>query len=281
MKIKLKDIDSYKERLMLDEKSKSTIEKYIRDVKSFYNYKCTNKEITKEVVLNYKSYLLDSGYCMTTINSMIVSVNCFLEFLNKPLFKVKYFKVQKKVYLDEDSQLTIAEYRKLLNTAKNEKNLKLYYLIQTICATGIRVSEHKFVTAEAVKIGKAVIINKGKSRVIFINNELKEVLLQYCKRNGITSGPIFITRNGIPLNRSNIWNSMKHLCLDAKVDKKKVYPHNLRHLFALTYYRLNKDIVRLADILGHASIDTTRIYTMISERECRESLSKLNLLFTT
>ena len=162
--------------------------------------------------------------------------------------------------------------------AKLKRNERLYLLIQTICATGIRVSEHQYLTVEAIKKGKAIIHNKGKAREIFFPDQLRKSLLIYCQKQHIVSGTIFITKHGNPMNRSNIWANMKSLCYEANVNAGKVYPHNLRHLFAFTYYNIEKDLVRLADILGHSSIETTRIYTMTSSFECQKTLSKMKLI---
>lgn len=209
---------------------------------------------------------------------MLVALNSLLAFLKMTEFKLKLYKTQKPVFCDESRELTKEEYKRLLHVALDKKNEKLYYLLQTICGTGIRVSEHKYITVEALKKGKAIVHNKGKTRTILIPKKLANMLLTYCKSYGVSQGSIFVTKNGIPLNRSNIWHSMKTLCKEANVNEEKVFPHNLRHLFARTYYNLQRDVVRLADILGHSSIDTTRIYTITSTKECEQSLSKMNLI---
>ncbi|RGU91392.1 integrase [Clostridium sp. AF15-17LB] len=271
-------LKKYREHLYDEERSQATIEKYMRDVTYFYQYlPDEDKVITKEVLVAYKSSLSDR-YKISSINSMLAALNGLLEFMKLNNLKVKLHKVQRSAFYDEEKELTKSEYKRLLDTAMNNGNERLYMLLQTICGTGIRVSEHRYITVESLKEGKAVVKNKGKVRVIFIPAALNKMLKDYCGKENIRSGSIFITKSGKPMDRSNIWNAMKKLCMDAKVSDKKVFPHNLRHLFALTYYRLQKDVVRLADILGHASIETTRTYTMTTGRECQKSLSKMNLV---
>ena len=267
----------YRKYLYGEERSEATISKYMRDIKHFYEYLPENKIITTENLIAYKQSLSDA-YKVTSINSMLVSINGLLSFMKLDTLKLKLHKVQRKVFSSEDRELSKAEYKRLLDAAMKHNNKRLFMLIQTICGTGIRVSEHKYITVESLKAGQAMVNNKGKSRTIFINKKLKRMLLNYCKEENITSGPIFITKSGKPMDRSNIWSAMKKLCVDAKVDRKKVFPHNLRHLFALTYYGLYKDVVRLADILGHTSIETTRVYTITSGQECQKSLMKMDLV---
>lgn len=275
-KITLNSIDKFKKYLIAEEKSQATIEKYIRDLYTFFDYLPQDKIITKEITVAYKQKLSEL-YQPTSINSMLVSLNRFLDFIKLPECKVKLNKIQKRTFDDENKELTKEEYKRLLLAAKSKRNDQLYALLQTICATGIRVSEHKYITVEAIKKGKATIINKGKVREIIIPLELKKILFYYCRKNNIKSGSLFITRNGKPLDRSNIWTSMKALCQEANVESSKVFPHNLRHLFAITYYRLEKDLDTLASLLGHSSINTTRIYTMKSGRNCLRTLSRMNL----
>lgn len=277
MILSMKVIEKYVSHLRDEERSPKTIEKYKRDIIAFYEYLPENKMITKENLLSFKLNL-SNGYKIASINSMLVAVNRLLDFLNLSTMKLKLFKVQKKSFYEEDKELTKEEYRRLLEAASRKDNRRLNLLIQTICATGIRVSEHKFITVESLSEGRSIVNNKGKTRVIFITKKLRKLLQEYCRKEKIEKGPIFITKSGVPMDRSNIWKAMKKLCVDAKVNTRKVYPHNLRHLFALTYYRLQKDVVRLADILGHSSIETTRIYTMTSYRECERSLLKMDLV---
>lgn len=271
-----KTIKKYQKYLLEEEKSKSTVEKYIRDIIKFYEYLPTSKLINKEEILNFKSSL-EEQYKITSVNSMLVALNGFLNFLDLNKLKVKLYKIQRKVFSDQNRELTKQEYMRLLSTAKLQSDDRLYMLIQTMCGTGIRVSEHKAITVEALKRGKAEINNKGKIREIYFNKVIRKGLLEYCKRHRIIGGSIFITKNGKPLDRSNIWKMMKSICKEARVDSKKVFPHNLRHLFALTYYRLEKDLVRLAGLLGHSNIETTRVYTMSKGADCMRSVEKLGL----
>lgn len=271
-------LNTYKEYLYGEEKSKATIAKYMRDVLHFFEYlPMDHKYITKEMLVDYKNYLSDK-YKVSSINSMLVALNSLLEFMNLNKLKLKLHKVQRTVFYEEKKELTRNEYKRLLDIALKKGDARLYLLLQTICGTGIRVSEHKYITVESLKECRAVITNKGKVRIILIPKKLNRMLKDYCKREKISNGSIFITKNGKPMDRSNIWNAMKQLCKEANVCDKKVFPHNLRHLFALTYYQLQKDVVRLADILGHASIETTRIYTMTNTKECQKSLDKMGLV---
>lgn len=267
----------YRKYLFGEERSEATIEKYMRDIQHFYEYLPEQKIITKENLIAYKQSLSDT-YKVTSINSMLVSINGLLSFMNLDTLKLKLHKVQRKVFSSEDSELSKAEYKRLLDAAMKKNNKRLFMLIQTICGTGIRVSEHKYITVESLKVGQAMVNNKGKSRTIFINKKLKRMLLTYCKEENITSGSIFVTKGGKPMDRSNIWSAMKNLCADANVDRKKVFPHNLRHLFAYTFYGLEKDLVRLADILGHSSIETTRIYTKAGIKKCQSIMDRMDLL---
>lgn len=272
-----KIIANFQEYLYLEERSQATIGKYGRDIVRYYEFLGNDKCITKESLISYKNFLLEN-YKIRSVNSMLTSLNTFLVFQNLKELKMKLCKVQRKMFYEEEKELTKVEYRRLLESALKEKNKQLYMLLQTICGTGIRVSEHKYITVECLKSGKVHINNKGKERVVFITKKLRRLLIEYCKTEGIVRGTIFITKKGEPLDRSNIWRKMKSLCEDAKVNRQKVFPHNLRHLFALTYYRLQKDIIRLADILGHSNIETTRIYTMTSSHECEKTLEKMNLV---
>ena len=269
-------LSDYKDYLIEEEKSSATLEKYLRDVKAFFVW-TSKREVTKSIILQYKEYLTEN-YAPASVNSMLSSLNSFFEHTNLHELKVKMLKIQKKIFSVKEKELTKREYEKLLKAAKHGKNQKLYYLMQTICASGIRVSELKSITVEAVKARKAIIRCKGKMRVIILPKELCKMLIKYAHSKNISSGSIFITKNGNPLDRSAIWKMMKRLCEHAGVPKQKVFPHNLRHLFARTYYSIQKDIVRLADILGHSSINTTRIYTMETGEIHRKQIQQLGLL---
>ncbi len=264
-------ISDYENYLTQEEKSTATIEKYLRDIRAFEAFLCGNALAKSEVIAYKKSITED--YAPTSVNSMLVSVNSFLKFIGREDLCVRLLKIQRQIFASERKELTTAEYKRLLAAAKNTR---LALVIQTICETGIRVSELKYITAEAVYAGKAVVDCKNKTRVIFIPSFLQKVLMTHIKKSGITTGSVFITKSGKPLNRSNIWRDMKALCEAANVAADKVFPHNLRHLFARTFYSIERDIVRLADLLGHSSVDTTRIYTMETGRNHVNCLEKIH-----
>lgn len=275
-KITDKIIKKFKEYLIDEEKSKATIEKYIRDLTVFVCW-LGGAELNKTMVLGYKEYII-SKYAPASVNSILSSLNSFFDFIGEYGLKVKNLKIQKQIFAKNEKELTKAEYDRLLAAAKAEGNQKLNLLMQTICATGIRVSELKYITVEVLKDGRADVNMKGKMRVIIIPKELCRMLKKYAAEQKISSGSIFVTKTGRPLDRTNIWKLMKSLCESANVDKGKVFPHNLRHLFARTFYSIEKDIVRLADILGHSSVNTTRIYTMDTWEICRRQVQRLGLL---
>ncbi|MBR5428258.1 MAG: tyrosine-type recombinase/integrase [Clostridia bacterium] len=270
-------IDAFAAYLRENEKSAATVEKYARDASAFAVF-IGNREPDRELVIGFKQYIIDKGYAVRSVNSMIASVNAFLEFLGRPDCRVKSLKIQRQVFCPEERELTRAEYQRLVDAANKKGNERLALLIQTICGTGIRVSELKFITVEAAKRGEAVVNCKGKTRTVFIVKELRKKLLRYCAEQGIKTGCIFITKSGRPINRSCVWREMKNLCKQAKVNPSKVFPHNLRHLFARTFYGIEKDIAKLADILGHSSIDTTRIYIMSTGTEHRRRMERMRLV---
>ncbi len=276
MKITNELIQKFKTYLMEEEKSAATLEKYIRDIVAFVAWLC-GRELDKQAVLEYKTALKEQ-YAPASVNSMLSSLNSFFTYNEWYGLRVKTLKIQRQIFASSDKELTKEEYNRLLNAAKSKKNQRLYYLMQAICSTGIRVSEHKFLTVESLKSGQAVIECKGKTRLVMIPDGLCKILKKYVKEQGIESGPIFVTKTGKPLNRVNIWHDMKKICETAGVPQEKVFPHNLRHLFARTYYSLQKDVVRLADILGHSSVNTTRIYTIESGIVHKKQIEKLGLL---
>ncbi|WP_443714788.1 tyrosine-type recombinase/integrase [Ruminococcus bicirculans (ex Wegman et al. 2014)] len=263
--------------LKSEEKSENTIEKYMRDVRAFCAY-VGEAEMTKETVIAYKNKLLSENYAARSVNSVLASINSLLSFLGWADLKVKSIKLQRQIYCPEEKELTKAEYIRLVNTAKQKGNERLNLLIQTICGTGIRVSELQYITVEAVKCNEAVVSLKGKTRSVFIVRELQKKLLRYAAEQKISSGAIFITRSGKPMSRTNIWREMKSLCVEAGVNPQKVFPHNLRHLFARTFYGIEKDIAKLADILGHSSINTTRIYIITTGNEHRQRMENMRLI---
>lgn len=272
-----KQISAFDIHLKKEEKSKNTIEKYIRDVRAFTAY-MNGVHITKEAVITYKNKLLLENYAARSINSMLASLNSLFSFLGWADCRVKSIRLQRQLYCPEEKELTKAEYMRLVNTARQKGNERLNLLIQTICGTGIRVSELQYITVEAVKCGEAVVSLKGKTRTVFIVRDLQKKLLHYVAEQKITSGAIFITRNGKPVNRTNIWREMKSLCVQAGVSPQKVFPHNLRHLFARTFYGIEKDIAKLADVLGHSSINTTRIYIITTGNEHRQRMENMRLI---
>ena len=269
-------IKDFKLYMYEEERSDNTIEKYMRDIRFFGEW-LQGRNIDKSVVIEYKKELCGK-YAVKSVNSILSSVNAFFVFMGWYDLKVKTLKIQRRIFADKSKELTKEEYERLLAAAKDRKNERLYYLMQTIASMGLRVSEIKYVTCEAVKAGQAVINCKGKIRQIFLPKKLCKMLKGYIKSRNIKNGSVFITRSGKPLDRCAIWKMMKDLCESAGVSKDKVFPHNFRHLFARTFYSLQKDIVRLADILGHSSVETTRIYTMESGTEHIKQLQKLDLL---
>lgn len=269
-------INNFKIYLYEEERSDNTIEKYMRDIRFFREW-LQDRSIDKSIVIEYKKELCER-YSIKSVNSMLSSINAFFVFMGWYDLKVKTLKIQRRIFADKSKELSKSDYERLLIAAKNKKNERLYYLMQTIAGTGLRVSEIKYVTCEAVRQGQAVINCKGKIRQIFLPKKLCQMLKKYVKSQNIKSGSVFVTRSGRPLDRYAIWKMLKDLCESAGVSKDKVFPHNFRHLFARTFYSLQKDIVRLADILGHSSVETTRLYTMESGTEHIKQLQKLGLL---
>ncbi len=268
-------IVQFERYLFKEEKSSATIGKYIRDVKLFAKF-AGDKYITKELLISFKAWLIENDYAVCSVNSMLASINSLLNFMGCGDCKIKSLRQQRQIYRSEEKELTKSEYIRLLQAAK--ENQRLCLVMQTICSTGIRVSELLYFTVEAVLQGKINISCKNKTRQILLPGKLKKMLLNYAKKNNIEEGAIFVTVNGNPINRSLIWSQMKRLSNKAKVQSSKVFPHNLRKLFACTFYKLEKDIAKLADILGHSNINTTRIYIMSTGNEHRRKIEKLDLL---
>ena len=270
-----KEIEKFRNYLREEEKSENTMEKYIRDVTAFSAF--CDGTITKDTVIAYNQNLIDSGYAVRSINSMLASINSLFSFLGWYELRVKSLKVQQQVFCPEEKEMTKAEYERLCRTAERKQNERLCLILQTICGTGIRVSELQF-TVEAVRKGEATVSLKGKTRSIFIVRDLQKKLLRYISEQHIMTGAIFITRTGKPMSRTNIWREMKSLCIEAEVNPEKVFPHNLRHLFARVFYGIEKDIAKLADILGHSSINTTRIYIISTGTEHRQRMERMRLI---
>ena len=268
----------YLNYLKEQERSASTLSKYAHDLAAFCAY-LQGAELTKGALIDWKQ-LLAARYAPATVNSMLAVVNGYLRFMGWGALCVKPIKVQRALFLDEKKELTKGEYAQLVQAARQQKNEGLALVIQTICATGIRVSELQFITVEAVYSGRAEIVSKGKRRLVFLPEKLRRLLKAYLRKQKKTAGAVFTTRTGKPLDRSNIWRDMKRLCESAGVAPEKVFPHNLRHLFARTFYSLEKDLSRLADILGHSSINTTRIYTAESGSAHAAQMGRLGLVVT-
>ncbi len=274
--VNVDDIEQFEKYLIAEEKSTATIEKYIRDVSAFADFSKSRK-IEKTMVMEYKAEL-GNVYAATSANSMIAALNSFFKFKGWQDCCVKQFRVHKQLYCPEEKELTKAEFYRLINAAKLNGDKRMDMIIQTIGGTGIRVSELRFITVETVEKGEAVVTCKGRTRTVFIVTKLQKRLKRYIENEGISEGPVFISRNGKPMNRCNIWREMKKLCRDAGICESKVFPHNLRHLFARIFYAMEKDIAKLADILGHASIETTRIYIITTVQEHRKRMEAMHLI---
>ena len=270
-------IAAYGRDLATEERSHGTIENYLRHVRIFSAW-LNGVPVTKEQTAGWKEYLLSQGYAPTTINSMLAALNGLFRFLGWDECRVKFLKVQRRLFRDAGRELTRPEYEHLLETAKERGQDRLVLLMEAICATGIRVSEVQYITVEAARAGRAEVALKGKIRTILIPSKLCRKLLKYAKQQKTASGEIFLTRNGTPLSRRQIWAEMKGLCKAAGVAASKVFPHNFRHLFATAFYRACKDIAKLADVLGHSSIETTRIYLLTSGAEHQRQLDRLGLV---
>lgn len=270
-------IETYLQYLYEEEKSKATIEKYHCDLRKLMEY-AGDKQIDKTLMIAYKEQLLKDGYKITSINSFLVASNRFLEYQGWYDARVKTYKIQKEAFCPDNKCLTKSEYKKLVQTAKEQKRTRLAMILQTICATGMRISELEYVTDTAVKNGMVQVHCKGKIRTILLPDKLRKELLFYTSKRKQKKGPVFCTASGKMVNRSNIWKEMKALCEAAGVNPEKVFPHNLRHLFAQCFYEIKKDIAKLADVLGHSSIETTRIYIRTTSREHRKQLNQMGLV---
>ena len=271
-------IRRYARQLREQERSAATIQKYVHDLTALAEF-LGDRPLTKAALLEWKESLI-AAHAPASVNSKIAAVNGLLYYLDRRELRLRPLKIQKALFLSEEKELTRAEYVRLVRAAEQAENERLSLVIQTICATGIRVSELKFITAEAVYSGRAEVTNKGKRRTVFLPEKLRRLLKTYLKQQKITAGAVFVSRKGRPLDRSNIWRDMKTLCQSAGVAPGKVFPHNLRHLFARTFYSLEKDLSRLADILGHTNVTTTRIYTAESGAVHARQIGRLNLVVT-
>jgi len=271
-------IQTFARNLYVNEKSSGTIEKYLRDVRAFAAW-LEKRALNKETVIAWKEHLRAAGYAPATINSMLIAVNQFFRFQGWEELRVKTLRIQRRIFRSRDKELTKEEYVRLIDTAHDLGRERLALLMETICATGIRVSEVRYITVEAVQAGRAEIALKGKIRTILLPGKLRRKLLKYAKKQKTASGEIFLSRNGKGLSRRQIWAEMKAICKRAGVASSKVFPHNLRHLFARTFYRVCRDVVQLADVLGHSSVETTRIYLASSGMEHVRRMDRLGLIF--
>ncbi len=272
------ELKKFNRFLLKEEREKGTIEKYLRDLKVFLSW-LDGKTVSKASAISWKQYLLSTGYASATINSMLASVNKYFAFLGRSEWKVKYLRIQRKIFRNTEKELTKEEYMRLLETARGIGRERLSLLMESICVSGIRVSEVRYITVEAAYKGYAEVCLKGKIRMVLLPGKLCRKLLKYAKTQKITSGEIFITRSGKGVSRRQIWAEMKTLCKLAKVKPSKVFPHNLRHLFAKKFYAVCRDIVKLADVLGHSSIETTRIYLASTGVEYNRQIEKLGLIY--
>ena len=270
-------LSAFARRLAEEERSAGTVEKYLRDAGAFLEW-LAGAPVSREAVTGWKAHLVRSGYRPATINSMLAALNTFLRFIGLEDCRVRALRVQRRLFQSEERELSRQEYQRLLDTARTLGRDRLALVMETICAAGIRVSEVRYITVEAAQRGRAEISLKGKIRTILLPRKLCRKLLKYAKKNKTVSGEIFLTRNGTSLSRRQIWAELKHLCKYAGVEPSKVFPHNLRHLFATIFYKACKDIVRLADVLGHSSIETTRIYLVTSGTEHIRQLERLGLV---
>ena len=270
-------LHAYADHLRLEEKKPATIEKYLRTAGAFVCW-LDGEELTRERTAAWKTHLVEQGYAPASVNAMLSALNSFLDFLGFGDCRVKFLKLQRRMFRDDRRDLNRRDYDALTAAAKSGGKARLALLMETLCATGIRVSEVRYITVEAAKAGRAEISLKGKIRTILIPSKLCRKLLNYAKAQKTASGEIFLTRNGTPVNRRQIWAEMKALCKTAGVAPTKVFPHNFRHLFATAFYRVSRDIVKLADVLGHSSIETTRIYLLTSGTEHQRQLDRLGLV---
>lgn len=275
-RLTLEQIEEYKIHLCESERSSATVQKYEYCLLQLYT-SMQGRTLTKSNLIQWKQMLIEQ-YALATVNAMLAAINGFFQFMNWNDLIIRQMKMQKVLFQDEQKELTKSDYQKLVCAAKEKKDERLALVIQTICATGIRVSELKYITVEAVRSGRVSVSNKGKYRVVFLPAKLCELIKRYLKKQKRATGMVFVTRTGRPMDRSNIWRAMKALCEKAGVEPEKVFPHNLRHLFARTYYAREKDLSRLADILGHSSVSTTRIYTAESGNVHARQIERMGLV---
>lgn len=275
--ITTEQIVSFGQFLREDERSTATVEKYLREVRLFAAF-LNGTEVTKSSVAAWKTHLLEENYNPTTVNGKLSAIDRFFSFTGWEDCRVKHLRLQRRLFRESNRELTKEEYERLIATAEKCGKVRLSLLMETICATGIRVSEVQYITVEAAQAGKAEISLKGKIRTILMPGKLCRKLIKYARKNKIASGELFLTRSGRPLSRKQIWAEMKAICEKAGVESGKVFPHNLRHLFARTFYKVCRDVARLADVLGHSNIETTRIYLISTGVEHARTLEQMELV---
>ena len=272
-----REFNQFEDYLRHDEREESTIEAYLRSLTRFAEW-ADGRAITKELAMEWKTALSEAGYRPISVNAMLAAVNKFFTCMGREDCKVKYLKLQRQMFRKSEKDLSKEEYQRLVQAAHEKGDLRMELILETICATGIRVGELKYITVEAVRAGVAEIALKGKIRTILLPHRLCRKLQKYAKQQKIASGKLFLTQDGLPVSRQSIWTRMKALCEAAGVERSKVFPHNLRSLFARSFYGSCHDVVRLADVLGHSSIETTRIYLMSTGKEYLRQLDKLGLV---
>ena len=277
MQLTQREFDQFEDYLRPDEREESTIEAYLRSLTRFAEW-ADGRTVTKELAMEWKTALSEAGYRPISVNAMLAAVNKFFTCMGREDCKVKYLKLQRQMFRKSEKDLSKEEYQRLVQAAHEKGDLRMELILETICATGIRVGELKYITVEAVRAGVAEIALKGKIRTILLPHRLCRKLQKYAKQQKIASGKIFLTQDGLPVSRQSIWTRMKALCEAAGVERSKAFPHNLRSLFARSFYGSCHDVVRLADVLGHSSIETTRIYLMSTGKEYLRQLDKLGLV---
>lgn len=272
-----KEVSGFRDFLKSEERENATIEKYVREIASFYGW-LEGRTVTKEAVIEWKEHLQKQGYASVTVNAKLSALNGFFSFMGRAELKVKFLRIQRPMFRAQSKELTKEEYERLVAAARKEGKERLMLLMETICAMGIRVSELIYITVEAARAGRTKVDLKGKIRIIMLPDKLCRKVLKYAEEQNITTGEIFLTRNGTSLSRRQIWREMKELCGKAGVESTKVFPHNLRHLFATAFYKICRDIVKLADVLGHSSIETTRIYLLTTGEEHARQLEMMKMI---
>ena len=277
MQLTEREFDQFEDYLRHDEREESTIEAYLRSLTRFAEW-ADGRAITKELAMEWKTALSEAGYRPISVNAMLAAVNKFFTCMGREDCKVKYLKLQRQMFRKSEKDLSKEEYQRLVQAAHEKGDLRMELILETICATGIRVGELKYITVEAIRAGVAEIALKGKIRTILLPHRLCRKLQKYARQQKIASGKIFLTQDGLPVSRQYVWTRMKALCEPAGVERTKVFPHNLRSLFARSFYGSCHDVVRLADVLGHSSIETTRIYLMSTGKEYLRQLDKLELV---